>query len=148
MDEIRRLKEMKRGEKPLRIKKDLQRLAWENMLVHINERSLTQALAGIREIHEKRCDRMSIQNPEDLVDALELKNLLLVAEILGRTTQMRKESRGDLYREDYPHRDDRNWNKVIMVRKRGEEMELKTQVIDPDWPAAERPGDMGGLRWG
>jgi fumarate reductase (CoM/CoB) subunit A len=148
VEEIRALKNMKRGERPRALKKDLQRLAWDTLLVHVNEGLLDLALRGIKEIRETRLPQIQVQNTDDLIDALELKNLLLVGEILARTTQMRKESRGDLYREDYPQRDEQNWNRVIMVKPKGEEMQLETDVIDPEWPASERPEDMGGIRWG
>jgi len=42
----------------------------------------------------------------DLVSALEVRNMLAVGQILTEAIDMRKESRGDQYREDYPNRDD------------------------------------------
>ena len=148
LDEIRKLRGMKKGEKPSKITRDLQRLAWENMLVRIHEGLLTDVLQRIEDFRQKRFPHMEVQTPADLIQALELNNLILVAEMLARSTQMRKESRGDLYREDYPERDDRNWNRIILIRQKGDKMNLRTEVIDPDWPASEREEDMSGLRWG
>jgi len=148
LDEIRLLREMKRGERLIAVKKDLQRLAWETMMVHVNEDLLNLAMKGMSEIRKDRMVKLNVQTVDDLVNALELNNLLLSGEILARTTKMRKESRGDLYREDYPLRDDKNWNRVIKVKDQGGKVVLTTEVIDPDWPASERQGDMFGLRWG
>ena len=81
-------------------------------------------------------------------DALELRNMLLVGEILAKTTRMRKESRGDLFREDYPERDDDNWLKVIRVNRKGEDIDYSFEAIDPDWGRTKRPEDMEGIHWG
>jgi succinate dehydrogenase/fumarate reductase flavoprotein subunit len=87
-----------------------------------------------------------VEGPDDLVQALELHNLVTVGELLARATGMRKESRGDLYRDDYPQRDDANWLKVITINNRDGQVELATEVIDPAW--SDREGDMQGYRWG
>lgn len=146
LDEIQRFRSKREGEKPSQVIKDLKKLAWDNMLVHINEQTLELALKGIADIHDSRLKNLKVENTDDLIEALELNNLVVVGEILARTTQMRKESRGDLYREDYPERDDINWLKVITVDNKDGEILLGAEVIDPDW--SDREGDMQGYRWG
>ena len=148
VDEIERLRAMREEEKPQQVKKDLQKLAWDNMLVHINENTLNLAISGIEDIRDNRLNNLKIENTDDFIDALELNNLVLVGEILARATQLRKESRGDLYRGDYPERDDENWNRVITIDNKRGEVAMGTEVIDPDWPVSERKGDMLGIRWG
>jgi succinate dehydrogenase/fumarate reductase flavoprotein subunit len=146
VDEINALREMKRSQKPAIVTNDLQRVTWETMLVHINENLLNRALREIGDIRENRLADLNVETTQDTIDALELRNLLLVGEILARAIQMRKETRGDHYREDHPERDDTNWLRVIKVRHKDGEMQFQTEVIDPDW--SERPGDMFGMRWG
>jgi len=146
LDEIQRFRSKREGEKPSQVIKDLKKLAWDNMLVHINEQTLALALKGIADIRDSRLKNLKVENTDDLIEALELNNLVVVGEILARTTQMRKESRGDLYREDYPERDDINWLKVITVDNKDGEILLGAEVIDPDW--SDREGDMQGYRWG
>ncbi len=148
LDGIVGYRHMRDGEKPGRVTQDLRALAWDNLLVHVNQRLLDEALQGIADMRTNRLSELDVETPEDLIEALELDNLLVVAEILARTTQMRKESRGDLYREDYPERNDAAWNKVILVHARDGAMELTPHVLDPDWPAEERKEDMGDYRWG
>lgn len=44
-----------------------------------------------------------------LIEALELKNMLLQAFVTVESASSRTESRGSHYRNDYPERDDKNW---------------------------------------
>jgi fumarate reductase (CoM/CoB) subunit A len=146
VDEIEHIRSMRGSDKPSEVIKDLKKIAWDNMLVHVNEQSLDLAIRGIEEIRFNRLSNLKIDSPDELIEAMELNNLVLVGEILARTTQMRKESRGDLYREDYPQRDDTHWLKVIAVNNKDGNIELSTEVIDLDW--SDREGDMKGYRWG
>lgn len=148
VDEINVLRTMKKSEKPAMVTKDLRKSAWENMLVHINEDLLTQAKHEIADIKENRLGNMNVETTQDLIDALELRNLVLVGEILAHVTQMRKESRGDMYREDYPERNDADWAKVIKVQQQHGDMQLRTEVLDPDWSSTQRTGDMFDIHWG
>ncbi|NQW18687.1 MAG: fumarate reductase flavoprotein subunit [Chloroflexi bacterium] len=53
-------------------------------------------------------------NPE-LADALRLPGIIRLAITIAQGAQMRTESRGSHYREDYPHRDDVNWLKRTLA---------------------------------
>jgi succinate dehydrogenase/fumarate reductase flavoprotein subunit len=68
---------------------------------------------------------------------LELKNLLLVGEIVANAGLKRTESRGSHYREDYPERDDSNWQQCITVRKINGRMQLDTLNVDDQWKRDE-----------
>ena len=146
LDETNRFSSMQGSEKPGNVTKDLKTLAWDNILVHINENTLDTALEVIRDIRDNRLNNMKVENTDDLIDALELNNLVQVGEVLALATRMRKESRGDLYREGFRERDDANWLKVITIDNKNGEIALGTEVIDPDW--SDREGDMGDYRWG
>ncbi len=79
------------------------------------EKGLREALDRVRELREryrKVCidDKGDVFNM-DLQNALELKNILLLAEAICLGALERKESRGAHYRKDYPKRDDENWLK-------------------------------------
>jgi succinate dehydrogenase/fumarate reductase flavoprotein subunit len=116
------------------------------MLAVRNSRGLTETLRLLQQIRAESLPRLSIETPTDLVRAFELLNLLLVGEMVARAAIMRTESRGGHYREDYPARDDRNWRRVIEVRRADGEMRLETFVIDPEWQ--DLPGDLGDWFWG
>jgi L-aspartate oxidase len=51
------------------------------------------------------------------VDLLELRNIVLVGELIIRCAQQRKESRGLHYTETYPHRDDETYLRDTVLSK-------------------------------
>jgi succinate dehydrogenase / fumarate reductase flavoprotein subunit len=60
-----------------------------------------------------------------LLQAVEIENMLCIAEMIVRGALARKESRGAHFRSDYPH-EDRKWLENIAVRKGAKRMEVKT----------------------
>ena len=149
LGEISMLADQSGSESPGAVIADVQTLAWNNMLVHQNEKLLTEAIEGLAAVDRDRLPACRTDSPQDLIDILELRNMLVAGDLLGRTTRIRTESRGDQYREDYPERNDTEWAKVILVDRGEREPVLKTEIIDPEWVIqGERPGDMQGERWG
>jgi succinate dehydrogenase/fumarate reductase flavoprotein subunit len=136
------------GERPSMIIPEVKKLAWENLLVDTNEDALVKTERALDGIIKDRIPRLTVKAPQDMVDALELDSMLLTGRILAKVIRMRKESRGDHYREDFPVRNDEDWAKVINVDGTGNELVLSTEVIDPDWKKSERKSDMQGIRWG
>jgi len=66
--------------------------------------------------------------------ALDLKNLLTVAEAITRAALERKESRGAQFREDYPERDERFAKVNTVIRKTGDgNMEVRLEPL-PEMP--------------
>lgn len=63
------------------------------------------------------------------VQALENESMLQVLEITAHTSLMRKESRGAMYRRDFPETDNKNWLKNIIVKKENNELKLMTKSV-------------------
>jgi succinate dehydrogenase / fumarate reductase flavoprotein subunit len=90
-----------------------------NAMVFRTEATLKQAVADIAELKE-RYRNVTVQDKgrrynTDLLEAVELGNLLDLAEVLAVSALARKESRGGHYREDYPNRDDVNFMRHTMA---------------------------------
>jgi succinate dehydrogenase/fumarate reductase flavoprotein subunit len=63
------------------------------------------------------------------IEALDLANMVDVMEASARAALERTESRGVHYREDYPNVDNDNWLQQVIVRKKGEEMQLVRRPV-------------------
>ena len=102
-----------------KLRGELQQLMMDNASVFRTEETLKTALNGIAELKE-RYRRVTVQDKgrrfnTDLLEAIELGNLLDLAEVTALAALNRTESRGAHYREDYPQRDDENWLKHSLV---------------------------------
>ncbi|PWI43783.1 succinate dehydrogenase flavoprotein subunit [Streptomyces sp. ICBB 8177] len=107
------------NEKVTDIRKALQETMDTNAMVFRTEQTLKQAVEDIAEL-KRRYRHVSVQDKgkrynTDLLEAIELGNLLDLAEVLAVSALARKESRGGHYREDYPNRDDVNFMRHTMA---------------------------------
>jgi succinate dehydrogenase/fumarate reductase flavoprotein subunit len=121
----------KNGTKPpIRIKRELQKLMNQNVGIARDEKGLRDALSEIDRLQDEMENDMSISTIRryntDLLDAIELKNMLLCARLIATCAEMRKESRGAHLRLDYPDKDDAHWLKNIVVWK--ENGRLRTSI--------------------
>ncbi|MEC9493015.1 succinate dehydrogenase flavoprotein subunit [Flexistipes sp.] len=101
------------------IYQDLVETMQTNVSVFRTEEGMTNALDKILELKEKMKDykvddKSTVFNLE-LIEALELNNMLMVAEAHTRAALQREESRGGHYRDDYPDRDDDKYLKHTEV---------------------------------
>ncbi len=131
---------------PRDIKKEIQQRMWEDMLVVRSAEGFQRVLQMLNRLREESMPSLNIESPMQLVEALEIENMLTVAEMETEAASMRTESRGGHSRMDYTGRDDANWLRSITVKKVNERMTFDTLALDPDWE--DRPGDMEHTRWG
>jgi succinate dehydrogenase/fumarate reductase flavoprotein subunit len=73
--------------------------------------------------------RVSALDYHELVQANELKNYMICAEMVFRAALEREESRQYHYREEYPYRDDGEWLKLIVFKRLGERITIKHEPI-------------------
>ncbi|MDJ0340520.1 succinate dehydrogenase flavoprotein subunit [Streptomyces sp. PH10-H1] len=101
------------------IRKELQECMDTNVMVFRTEQTIKTAVETIGALRE-RYRNVSVQDKgkrfnTDLLEAIELGNLLDLAEVMAVSALARKESRGGHYREDYPNRDDVNFQRHAMA---------------------------------
>ncbi|MER7932635.1 succinate dehydrogenase flavoprotein subunit [Streptomyces sp. NPDC093272] len=119
VSQIERLRTSTGNERVATLRRELQDTMDANVMVFRTEQTIKTAVEKIAELRE-RYRNVSIQDKgkrfnTDLLEAIELGNLLDLAEVMAVSALARKESRGGHYREDYPNRDDVNFMRHTMA---------------------------------
>lgn len=103
--------------------------------VYRTEELMTEAVKELDEVANllndfKVVDKSSVFNL-DLVEAIELDNMVLVARCATKAALLRKESRGGHAREDYPERDDVNFMKHtnITIENGGKDINVEYRPV-------------------
>lgn len=93
----------------------LQQTTGENLMVTRNRQRLENLLGAVDALMTERLPSASAPNAAALRRAIEVENSLVTARLMARSALMRRESRGNHFREDYPDQDD-NWMVNILLR--------------------------------
>ncbi len=109
------------------------------------EKPMREALERIRELKDRAQRGLAVVDRSkrfnlNLIQTLEFLNLLDLAEVTALCAVERKESRGAHYRLDYPKRDDQNYLKHSIVRRK-EDGSLEhgwKDVVITKWQPQER----------
>lgn len=133
------------GESVSSLKKELQNCMQFNFGVFRKEEPMQESMRILSDLRERisyasLTDKSKLFNTARL-EALELDNLLEIAEATAICAEGRKESRGAHARDDYQERDDENWlahsiydPKEKQIGKRA--VNLKPRTVDPFEPTA------------
>ncbi|WP_217144638.1 succinate dehydrogenase flavoprotein subunit [Streptomyces sp. AC627_RSS907] len=119
VEQIERLRNSTGTERVATLRRELQECMDANVMVFRTEQTIKTAVEKIAELRA-RYKNVAIQDKgrrfnTDLLEAVELGNLLDLAEVMAVSALARKESRGGHYREDYPNRDDVNFMRHTMA---------------------------------
>ncbi|MFI1839279.1 succinate dehydrogenase flavoprotein subunit [Streptomyces olivaceoviridis] len=119
VEQIERLRTSTGNERVATLRRELQETMDANVMVFRTEQTIKTAVEKVAELKE-RYKNVAIQDKgrrfnTDLLEAIELGNLLDLAEVMAVSALARKESRGGHYREDYPNRDDVNFMRHTMA---------------------------------
>lgn len=96
------------------IRNSLRSLMWRNVGIERNANGLAEAV--------KMLDfwRSYVMDKEfNSIKGWELQNMLTVARLITTAAVLRQESRGVHYRSDFPHVDNKNWQKHIILKREG-----------------------------
>jgi succinate dehydrogenase / fumarate reductase, flavoprotein subunit len=125
------------GENPYSVQRDLQEVMQHNVGIVRDESEMRSALDHLKTFWE-RARNVGVTGNRDFNPgwhtALDLKNLLTVAEAITRAALERKESRGAQFRDDYPEKDER-FAKINSVIRKAEDgsMEVRLEPL-PEMP--------------
>ena len=117
----------------------LQRTMWDKAGLFRNEQDLNEVLKFIKQQRERIANKLAVQNKAmryntEWISALELQDMVLVAEMLVQAALLRKESRGAHFRTDYPASDNEHWYANIVISHQNGKMALeKKPVIVSKW---------------
>ena len=115
------------------IREELQREMMDTCSVFRVAADLQKMLKKMGELKERynhaKIQDLGRQFNTDLLEALELGNLLDLAEATVAGALARQESRGAHYREDFPKRDDVNWLKHTLAYRTDKGVELKYKPV-------------------
>ncbi|MFB7089585.1 succinate dehydrogenase flavoprotein subunit [Streptomyces sp. NPDC056296] len=119
VEQIERLRSATGTERVATLRRELQETMDANVMVFRTEQTIKTAVEKLAELRA-RYKNVSIQDKgrrfnTDLLEAVELGNLLDLAEVMAVSALARKESRGGHYREDFPNRDDVNFMRHTMA---------------------------------
>ncbi len=88
------------------------------------EERLLRALKELEIFRDETLPQIKAKDLHELAKALETRSMVSVAEMILRSVLCRKESRGFVYREDYPMTDNLNWLKWVMLKKENGKMRV------------------------
>jgi len=125
----------KKGADPVRVRQDVQDLAWRNVGVVRDGDGLQKAIERLREMKRSVLPELSVESKSlsynmEWLEALQLESMTTVLELVAQASLKRKESRGALYRRDYPKTDNVNWLKNIVLRKGSSGTESSAEDVD------------------
>ncbi len=124
----------KKGIRPIQVRRKIQEvLAGYGSLIGRTEERLTEGLQKIRDIKKSELGEMCATVKDrtfnrEWSEALEVRNIADVTELILTAARERKESRGLHYREDFP-KEDKSWLKHIILKKDGEEIRITTEPV-------------------
>ncbi len=132
-----------RSEGPYKVQQDLQEMMQDLVGIVRTEEEMLRALDAIGSLRE-RAERVGVPGHREYNPgwhtALDLDNLLIVAEMITRAAILRRESRGAQFRVDYPSKD-AELGKVHVVVRKGKDGTMQVQQE----PIPAIPAELRGI---
>jgi fumarate reductase (CoM/CoB) subunit A len=123
----------KHGVQPNEIKNELRKALTKYVGPIRNQDGLETAIEKIKLLKNEELPRLSVTDIKeynnDWIEAIEISNMLDVAEIVARCALIRRESRGTHFREDYPELDNKNWLKHTIAKIENGELSLGIKPV-------------------
>lgn len=120
----------KEGINPLELEDLVRKIMGYYVHVRKVEPKLKRGLELLKVLKERFVPTLKASNPHQLMRAIEVQNIIEVAELHATASLIRTETRmpPNHYRMDYPERDDVNWRRNIILKNLGGKMEYTLQL--------------------
>jgi len=125
---------------PRRIKQAIKETMWTYVGTLRQDDELARGLEELERIEKERLPHLYAGEARSLREAYEVNNMVLVSKMIAESARLRTESRGLHQRLDYPHEDNINWLKNIVLEASEGGMRLSTRPVNLIWqkPAESR----------
>jgi succinate dehydrogenase/fumarate reductase flavoprotein subunit len=126
--------ERRDGSNAIETRKQIRDLAYHKVGIVRNAKGLAEALKAIPALSEE-AGNPSLHYKErvfnmEWVEAIQNENMVTVLEMVARASLMRTESRGALYRTDYPKVNNLEWTQHVVIHQANSAMELNTIPVN------------------
>jgi fumarate reductase (CoM/CoB) subunit A len=115
------------------VKRKIQNVMWECGGIVRNESLLKKGILEIKNLAVQMINMRAFNKKTwnySLVEALEAKHMVVVAESILKSALLRRESRGSHYREDFPFINEDYRGNVIVSKKSADDLSVCFQKID------------------
>ena len=121
------------GEEPLELEDYVRKVMREYVCINKIEPKLKRAQELLGIVRARIVPVLGANNSHELMRALEVQDIIDIAEVHAVASLLRTETRMPPYhyRVDYPEKDDVNWRKNILVHRVDGEIKYATEVNDP-----------------
>jgi succinate dehydrogenase/fumarate reductase flavoprotein subunit len=118
------------GISPREYEDEIRRVVTNDIGYQRSEERLRAALEKLKKLAAKE-PTLQAQDYHQLMRVHEARNIREVAEMVATAALERRESRGSFshFRADFPNRDDANWRKMIVLKKRNAGYEVDYRPI-------------------
>jgi len=135
--EIKRAKgflKKREGLRPVEIKNKLTSLMWDKVGIFRTGKEIQEAITEIERIKQKDLPQLCVMDNKtrynrEWIEALEIENLVNVAEMVAKAALIREESRGAHFRRDFPKTDNQNWFVNIVIQQEDGKMTFQRAPV-------------------
>jgi len=129
---IKKILTAETGRKPIHIKRKLKNIMWDYVGVFRSGESLNKALKEIKllETISLKVSSDSMYMNKEVIEAIELKNMIIIAKCVILSALKRKESRAAHYRSDYPEMDNIKYLRNFYSVMKDEEIIIQDKKVD------------------
>ena len=126
------------GMAPREYENQVRRIVTDYIGYQRTEEKLRKAIEELKTLTAQDC-LLRAHDYHELMRAHEARNIREVAEMVATAALERRESRGSYshFRADFPHRDDANWRKMVVLKKQPDGYAVEHRAIE----LADRPAE-------